>query len=174
MKTDSFASSIEQVEPYTVSAPTAGMTSHSWSPRLMLTTRDRYIAMMRSYAMALSQSSVIEADRLNNWADRGLEKLEEQGRLVTEAQYQDHRARRILQVGDRSKYIGPERSETLSDGLVVMRPHGQTGAVVHVKAQGAQSLITFRPDANALTTRIVDLVVLSNTRGYFQLERLLR
>ena len=96
----------------------------------MLTTRERYIAMMRNSAMMLSQSSVIEADRLNNWAELSLEKLEKQGRLITEAQFLDHRARRILQVGDRAKYICPERSETLTDGLVILRPHGQMGTII--------------------------------------------
>ena len=127
---------------------------------------------MRDNAMALSQNNIIEADRINAWADKSLEKLEKQGRLITEQQFQDHRARRVLQVGDKVRYIGPERSETIDAGLVVVRPHGQTGTITGTKKRGDQALITFRPDANALTTRIVDLVVLSGTRGYFQLERI--
>lgn len=122
----------------------------------------------------LAQNNPINADVLNAWADKGLAKLAEQGRLITDQQYDDHRAGRMLKEGDAVRYIGPERAETAVDGHTTVRQHGQEGTIVKVEPSGNKSLITFRPNPNAAETRIVDLVVLSGSRGYFHLERLIR
>lgn len=140
----------------------------------MLTTRKRYIEQLKKHALMLAQSNPINADVLNAWADKGLERLEKQGRLVTDQQYSDHRSGRTLKTGDEVRYIGPERSETTNDGHSTVRPHGQEGTIVKTEARGNQTLVTFRPNPNAAETRIVDLVVLSGSRGYFHLERLIR
>lgn len=133
---------------------------------LEVITRDRYIERMREYAIAMSKDQTINAQPLNRWAERSLARLESQGRLVSEQQYQDWRRKRILRVGDRAQYVGPDREEQTDEG-VNKRSHGQPGAITEVKRKGGEYLIRFRPDDGS-----ADLVVLTNTRGYFTLERI--
>lgn len=144
----------------------------STSTRLDVTTRERYLKRMRDTSIALAVGQDINVGPIEAWAKRGLEKLAEQGRLITEQQFLDHRQRRLLRVGDAVAYVGPDRDERTNDGTAIVRPHGQTGRVIDVKRHGGEFLITFRPDATAATARVVDLVVRTNTPGYFSLERI--
>lgn len=139
--------------------------------KLDVITRERYLERMRETAVALAAGQDINAGPINAWAKRGLDQLAKQGRLVTEQQYQDHRRRRLLRVGDRARYIGPDRVESV-EGIDYTRPHGQQGVITDVKRKGGGFLVTFRPDEPAVSTHVVDLVVLTNTPGYFTLERL--
>lgn len=143
------------------------------SGRMDVITRERYLDKMRETAVAMSAGRDLNTGPINAWAQRGLDKLAAQGRLVTERQYQDHRRRRVLQPGDRARYIGPDRVEQV-DGGDYTRPHGQEGTIQNIQRKGGQFLITFRPDTPAPVQHVVDLVVLTNTPGYFTLERLAR
>lgn len=136
---------------------------------MKLTTRDRYINLVSDQiAMRSRPEQPVDKTAIETWATRQLERLKEQGRLVTEQQYQDYRSGRRLKVGDAVKYIGDERAETASDGKTYIRPKDQVGRIVAEK----DNVFTFRPDANAAETRIVDLQVRFDTPGYFLLERL--
>jgi hypothetical protein len=141
------------------------------SERFKVTTRERYLTQLEDNARVLTQDRTLNTKPLHNWANRNLTKLAEQGRLVSERQYQDHRQRRVLRVGDRVQYVGPDRVEDTTDGSYT-RPQGQQGTISKTERRGAETLVTFRPDAAAPVQRVVELVVLTNTPGYFTLERL--
>lgn len=134
--------------------------------KLQVTTRDRYREQVRLQAYTMHPNPNKEV--IERWTERQLAEMEKQGRLVTETQYRDKLRGRLLREGDRVRYIGPDRDETLPDGRVVHRPNGQTGSIVEVTPKGR---VTFRPDAPAPVARIVDLVVMTDTPGYYTLER---
>ena len=140
------------------------------SGKLDVITRERYLQKMRDTAVAMAAGRDLDTKPINAWAQRGLDKLASQGRLVSEQQYQDHRRGRILRPGDPVRYVGPDRIEQTDEGAYT-RPQGQTGTVHAVARKGGELLITFRPDALAPVQRVVDLVVRTNTPGYFTLER---
>lgn len=140
------------------------------STKLQVLTRDRYLAQIQNTALALTQDRTLDTDPVNAWAERCLKQLKRQGRLVSERQYQDHLHGRVLQEGDRARFVGDTREEHLGKTHYT-RPHGQAGSVTQVKRQGGEYLITFRPDAPAPVQSVVELVVRTNTPGYFTLER---
>lgn len=133
-----------------------------------VTTRERFLKRVIEHGREVQARQAV----VSRWAERSLEKLEQQGRLVTERQYQDHRRRRILTQGDRARYVGPERVEAIDTGTYV-RPHGQEGTIVKTERRGGETLVTFRPDVPAPALQVVELVVMTGTPGYFTLERLL-
>lgn len=137
---------------------------------MKVTTKERYLAQLNENARALTQDRILDANPLQRWAHRSLEKLAEQGRLVNEQQYQDYRQRRVLRTGDRAQYVGPDRVEDTPDG-VYARPHGQYGTITKTERRGAKTLVTFRPDVPAPALRVVELVVLTDTPGYYTLAR---
>lgn len=140
--------------------------------KLEVTTRERYLRQVEQHAASLAQRMVLDTTPMKRWAERALEKLKGQGRLVTEAQFRDYRSNRVLRVGDRAMYVGPNRVEDTENGPFT-RPHGQLGDIVAVERRGAEFIVTFRPDATAATAHVVELRVITNTPGYYTIQRVI-
>jgi hypothetical protein len=136
-----------------------------------ITTKERYLKQLRAAALTQGNNHTLPETALNAWAQSSLNKLEAQGRLVSEQQYLDQKNKRVLAQGDRAKYIGPDRVEHTEDGAFT-RVAGQLGTVQSVQnGPGNTFIVTWRPDSTAATTHVVELVVRTGTSGYFTLER---
>lgn len=119
---------------------------------------------------AQAANKPIDPAIIDTWVQTVLERARAAGRILTPQQLADYKAGRTLALGDRAKYVGPERTETVGNQQCV-RPTGQTGVIVDVKKQKDEEIVTFQPHAHN-TEHVVQLVVKTNTRGYFDLERL--
>ena len=97
------------------------------------------------------------------WADKQIGLAREAGLLLTPQQLVDLTESRDLQVGDKARYVGPDREEPLDEGDgTTSRPFGQEGHI----AQAAGGVVTFMPRDG---TR--GLEVRLGTRCGFLLER---
>lgn len=91
--------------------------------------------------------SMIGGPTFEKWYEEGVERAINDKRLMTEQQYADWRAGRHFQVGDRARYIGPQKMELTQSGKYVQRQTGQTGHISHTERTYDGSLIfTFMPD----------------------------
>ena len=109
---------------------------------------------------------------VDNWVRSAVERAREAGRILTAQQLADYKNDRTLALGDKARYIGPEREELVGNDRVT-RPHGQIGTVTNVvKKSDEEQIITFQPRPQHSDDHIVELVIKTNTRGYFDLERI--
>lgn len=115
---------------------------------------------------------------IERWIEQRVEASRKNGRLVTNQQLADWRARRWLKIGDTARYIGDPRNETIQidgDNVTYTRPNGQEGTIIDVQRDGAGSadIVTFMPTPNAALKDelVVKLVVRRGTAGYMDLER---
>jgi hypothetical protein len=107
------------------------------------------------------------------WIDQQVKKAHQRGYLMTDLQYADFESGRSLKVGDKARYIGPDRKEPLKgESNEVLRPQGQRGTITHVYDDGhGGRIVTFRPSV-ASEDHVVDLQVREGTPGFLVLERL--
>jgi hypothetical protein len=108
------------------------------------------------------------------WAEKQIEKAKERGHLMTDRQYQDMVSGRFFKVGDRARYIGPDRPEQpKGHSREIVRKHGQLGKIINVLDDGqAGRIVKFRPLApDASSEHFVELEVREFTPGFLVLER---
>lgn len=116
---------------------------------------------------------------------QGLRILRDAGKLLTEQQYADLSARRVLRPGDLVRYIGPSQQEeaTLPNGDLsrIFRKHGQLGHIEmdrqNRRSPDGSSLLVFAPHIDetdgAPVKRIDTRLVVAPWRGrYWQLARI--
>lgn len=110
------------------------------------------------------------------WILKRVADAKKRGKLMTDIQLSDWRLGRTFKVGDRAKYIGLERNEVTSLG-VIPRPTGQVGTIIAVENEKGHKIIVFEPDEavqviDGEDRHIVNLQVRENTTGWLCLERI--
>jgi hypothetical protein len=115
--------------------------------------------------------------KYSRWIEARIEDAKRAKRLVTERQLVDLRRRRELQVGDKVRYIGPQRLETSPvTGRGILRLTGQTGTITRVQKTGSRSVFSFMPDIDKKTREVaegMDVEVLElTTAEWIEFERL--
>jgi hypothetical protein len=128
--------------------------------------REQVTVAAQRKATALQRAP--DPDVVQRWIQQCVTTHKRNQALVTHQQYLDLRARRTLGVGDTAVYVAPTRTEPTNEGEYE-RPTGQLGTVTKIVETREGTVITWRPHA---TDRIVELVVRTNTPGYFTLERI--
>jgi hypothetical protein len=114
--------------------------------------------------------------RFEEWVQAQVEKARKSQRLVTEQQLVDLRRKRLLQQGDRARYVGMRRLEPASSGRSIIREPGQTGYITAAaRGDDGRWTVTFRPDApkggEEVGIEIVELTVAEGA-GILDLERI--
>jgi len=106
----------------------------------------------------------VEGSAPLGWADKQVQLAREAGLLLTEQQIADLQEKRMFRIGDRARYVGPDRSEPLNEGSgTTFRPYGQEGYISEVNGD----VITFQP-----TDGTRGLQVRYGTRCGFSVERI--
>ncbi len=118
--------------------------------------------------------AVTETEAYKAWVNDRIEDVRADGRLLTEAQYEDHVANRLLREGDIVTYIGPDRVETTSSGRFIPRAHGQRGVItrIEVRQSDGARVLTFQPEiTSAMRALDEGEVVLLTTLDWWLFER---
>lgn len=107
------------------------------------------------------------------WAEKQIERARNEGRLLSPQQAKDQEAKRKFAVGDKARYIGPDRDEQLAgESATARRPSGQLGKITRVHKDALPGrIVTFRPFPKEGATRIVELQVREGTPGFLTIER---
>jgi len=111
------------------------------------------------------------------WADKQIEKAREAHLLLTDQQHTDALAGRRWKIGDRARYIGPERVEVTDDGKELFRRTGEIGTITSVTGDKGVAICVFRPDVPEEAVRsadgtIVEIRFRENTPGAWKIERI--
>ena len=112
-------------------------------------------------------------DALRDWINDRVAIASLRGWLLTDQQFRDMAAGRELRVGDRVRYVGPDRLEQSgTTGAYRSRPHGQEGTITAVAGRS----LVFQPDIAAATRAAaehMDIEVLRlETRDHRLFERI--
>lgn len=113
---------------------------------------------------------------VGRWVQKQIEKAEQRGHLMTDRQYQDMVSGRGFKVGDKARYIGPDRPETpKGHSREVVRKNGQLGKIISVLDDGQPGkIVKFRPlSPDAASEHFVELEVREGTPGFLVLERVI-
>lgn len=118
-----------------------------------------------------------EGEAPEGWVDKQIDKAREAQILLTDQQHADVLVGRRWKIGDRAKYIGPERVEKTDDGKDVLRRTGEVGTITAVAGDKGVAICMFRPDVPKEAVRssdstIVELRFRENTSGAWKLERI--
>lgn len=117
-----------------------------------------------------------DAVALERRIQNALKTASDAGRLLTERQYQDLVVGRRFTVGDKVRYIGPERSETAADGQTYLRLSGVCGMIVDVKDSASGRDLTWRPDEPLVstegTTKHVEIIFREYSKAFSRFERI--
>jgi hypothetical protein len=142
--------------------------------------RKQVTASVNAKAEALQKEPQGGAQMVENWIRFVTEKAKDEGRLLTNRQYQDMVMRgKTLTKGDRARYVGPDREEVSQDGGSSTRPHGQIGVIVAMEKVDGQNVATFFPadpvmvalPNGAVENKLVNMQVREGTREWLDLER---
>jgi len=114
--------------------------------------------------------------RFEQWVQRQVDVARKAQRLVTAQQLEDLRAKRLLQQGDKARYVGVRRLEPTSTGRNLIREPGQLGFITKAaRGDDGRWTVTFRPSspkgAEDTNLELVELTVAEGA-GLFDLERI--
>lgn len=141
--------------------------------------RRTVIASVNAKASALNMEPQGGPAMIDNWIKFVCEKAKDEGRLLTNRQYQDWCVGRRLMRGDRARFVGESRTEELSNGATSTRPSGQVGTITALEKVDGAEIATFFPHDPVMVTeadgtvsqKLVNLQVRVGTREWYDLER---
>jgi hypothetical protein len=112
-----------------------------------------------------------DQDAPPGWADKQVEQARRSHLLLTDQQHADALVKRYWKVGDRARYIGPDRTECTDTGKETLRRTGEVGTVTSVVGEKGIAICVYRPDVLD-NDAIVELRFRERTPGALTLERI--